>query len=59
MKALVYLLSKKRKKILMERRIDKEFRKVVVRSIIVTCFFLILQLAIFFVSAGRLDLYQA
>lgn len=43
----------------MERKIDKELRKVVVRSIVVTCFFLILHLLIFFVSAGRLDLYQA
>jgi len=43
----------------MERKIDKELRKVVVRSIIVICFFLILHVAIFFVSAGRLDLYQA
>jgi membrane protein implicated in regulation of membrane protease activity len=43
----------------MERKIDKELRKVVVRSVIVTCFLLTLHLVIFFVSAGRLDLYQA
>lgn len=43
----------------MERKIDRELRKVVVRSIIVTCFLLTLHLMIFFVSAGRLDLYQA
>ncbi|UCH02466.1 MAG: isoprenylcysteine carboxylmethyltransferase family protein [Candidatus Bathyarchaeota archaeon] len=43
----------------MERKIDKELRKVAVRSVIVTCFFLILHLLIFFVSAGRLDLYHA
>ena len=43
----------------MEREIDKELRKVVVRSVIATCFLLILHLAIFLVSAGRLDLYQA
>jgi len=42
----------------MERKIDKELRKVVVRSVIVTCFLLTLHLVIFFVSAGRLDLYQ-
>lgn len=43
----------------MERKIDKELRKAVVRSIVVICLFLILHVAIFFVSAGRLDLYQA
>jgi hypothetical protein len=43
----------------MERKIERVLRKVVVRSIIVTCVFLILHLVIFFVSAGRLDLFQA
>lgn len=43
----------------MKRKIDRELKKVVVRSIIATSFFLILHLMIFFVSAGRLDLYQA
>ena len=43
----------------MERKIDRELRKVVVRSIIVTCLLLTLHLMIFFVSAGCLDLYQA
>jgi protein-S-isoprenylcysteine O-methyltransferase Ste14 len=42
----------------MERKIDRELRKVVVKSIIATCFLLTLHLMIFFVSAGRLDLYQ-
>jgi len=43
----------------MERRTDMELRKVVVKSIVVTCLLLILHLMIFFVSAGRLDLYRA
>jgi len=43
----------------MERKIDKELRKVVVRSVIATCCILILHVTIFFISAGRLDLYQA
>ena len=34
-------------------------RKIVVRSVIATCFILILHVTIFFISAGRLDLYQA
>ena len=43
----------------MERKIDKELRKVVGRSVIATCCILILHVTIFFISAGRLDLYQA
>jgi len=43
----------------LESEIGMELRRVVVRSIIVTCFLLTLHLMIFFVSAGRLDLYQA
>jgi len=43
----------------MEREIDRELREVIVRSIIVTCLLLTMHLMIFFVSAGRLDLYQA
>jgi len=43
----------------MERKIGRELRKVVIKSIVVTCFLLTLHLMIFFVSAGRLDLFQA
>ena len=43
----------------MKRKIDKELRKIVVRSIVFTCFILIFHVVVFFVSAGRLDLYQA
>lgn len=43
----------------MERKIGRELRKVVIKSIVVICFLLTLHLMIFFVSAGRLDLFQA
>ena len=43
----------------MKRKIDKELRKIIFKSLIVTYFILILHSAIFFISAGRLDLYQA
>jgi len=47
------------RRFIMQRKIDKELRKVIVRSVIATCFILILHVTIFFISAGRLDLYQA
>ena len=43
----------------LKKNFNKELRKVVVKSVIATCFILILNATIFFVSVGRLDLYRA